>query len=229
MEVEFENLYAQLFDLVPSSSLELERLSSTLVNACYQHQNVKLNTNELLTAEHIRRLRELQKNKEDILSRPDRGTGIVLLNRTDYIDKMNTVSGDRSKSTKMTEKDKTAEIEEVFSKILRCLKQRGVIDASLFERIRSTGTVIPRLYGLPKVHKDGVPLRPILGMCNSPYHALAKWLAKLLESVRVGVEKHCVTDTFTFVDKIRDKLGRLNSALAGRQLFIHKRSYRRKD
>ncbi|VDP69528.1 unnamed protein product [Echinostoma caproni] len=53
-------------------------------------------------------------------------------------------------------------------------------------------------------YKDGVSLRPILDMCNSPYHVLVKWLAKLLEPVRVSLAKHYVQDTFTLVEKIRD-------------------------
>ncbi|VDP96257.1 unnamed protein product [Echinostoma caproni] len=48
------------------------------------------------------------------------------------------------------------------------------------------------------------PLRPILDMYNSPYHALAKWLVELLELSRVSLAKHSVKDTFTFVDKVRD-------------------------
>ncbi|MGL5708699.1 MAG: reverse transcriptase domain-containing protein [Aeromonas sp.] len=70
--------------------------------------------------------------------------------------------------------------------------------------MKPTGTHIPRLYGLPKTHKKGVPLRPILDMINSPYHALAKWLAKLIEPIRKEMTRvHTVRDTFEFVDMIQ--------------------------
>ena len=89
--------------------------------------------------------------------------------------KMDALLSDTTKFRKMeTEKDRTVQIEKSISKLTRCLKQKCVIDAAEFERIPPTGTSIPRLYGLPKVHKDGVPLRPILDLSNSPYHALAK-------------------------------------------------------
>ncbi|VDP88586.1 unnamed protein product [Echinostoma caproni] len=126
-------------------ALELEKLKSTLVNACYQHRSVKVKTSELVTPEHLKRLRDLQKNREIMMSKPDKGAGIVLLNRTDYLQKMKAILSDGSKFTKTTEKDKTAQIEVALSKILRCLKQNGVIDATNFERIRPTGTTIPRL------------------------------------------------------------------------------------
>ena len=85
---------------------------------------------------------------------------------------------------------------------MRTLKQNGLIDTGTFNRIRPTGTVIPRLYGLPKVHKEGLPFRPILDMSNSPYHAVAKWLANILEPVRRHVAKYSLRDTFEFVDSI---------------------------
>ena len=38
------------------------------------------------------------------------------------------------------------------------------------------GAIIPRLYGLPKIHKPGCPFRPILSMVGSNYHAIARFL-----------------------------------------------------
>ncbi|VDP86425.1 unnamed protein product [Echinostoma caproni] len=100
------------------------------------------------------------------------------------------------------ENDKTPQIEKSLSTILRKLKQKDSIDTATFERIRPTGTTIPRLYGLPKVHKSGVPLRPILDMCNSPYHAVAKWLARLLEPVRMTLTQHSFKDATGLIDAL---------------------------
>ena len=40
------------------------------------------------------------------------------------------------------------------------------------------------MYGLPKTHKHGVPLRPILSMVGSFNHSFAKWLGRKLEPLR---------------------------------------------
>ncbi|VDQ08403.1 unnamed protein product [Trichobilharzia regenti] len=69
----------------------------------------------------------------------------------------------------------------------------------MFEQLKPFGSTIPRLYGLPKVHKNDVPLRPVLDMLNSPYHSTAKWLAEILEPVRLNLCKHSLSDTFDFV------------------------------
>lgn len=41
--------------------------------------------------------------------------------------------------------------------------------------------VIAKAYGRPKIHKDGVPLRPIISLIGSPTYKLAKWLYQFLK------------------------------------------------
>ncbi|VDP88379.1 unnamed protein product [Echinostoma caproni] len=124
-------------------------------------------------------------------------------NEGDYVGKVATILTDESKLTKIAhENEKTTRIEESLSTILRKRKQKGFIDTATSERIRPTGTTIPRFYGLPKVHKSGVPVRPMLDMCNSPYHAVAKWLARLLETVRMTLTQHSLKDTTSLIDAL---------------------------
>ena len=54
------------------------------------------------------------------------------------------------------------------------------------------------MYGLPKIHKPGIPLRPILPMCHSAQHSLAKWLVDVLNLVLEFYSGCCVKDSFTF-------------------------------
>ena len=52
--------------------------------------------------------------------------------------------------------------------------------------MKSTGGQLPRMYGLAKVHKATVPVRPVLSMPGSPYYRIAdkvtKWLLVIPES-----------------------------------------------
>ena len=59
------------------------------------------------------------------------------------------------------------------------------------------------MYGLPKVHKQSVPLRPILSMSGSPQFAISKWLCDLLKPAIDFYGAYCVKDSFTFSDKVR--------------------------
>ena len=42
------------------------------------------------------------------------------------------------------------------------------------------------MYGLPKAHKPGVPLRPILSMVGTFNHGLAQWIDRKLEPLRTA-------------------------------------------
>ncbi|KAG8236414.1 hypothetical protein J437_LFUL012835 [Ladona fulva] len=60
--------------------------------------------------------------------------------------------------------------------------------------LRPPAAAPPRLYGLPKIHKDGIPLRPIVSAINSPTYNLAKYLTGLL-SPHVGKCEHHIRNS----------------------------------
>ena len=90
----------------------------------------------------------------------------------------------------------------VFLHLLQ-LKKECLISKQVYEPIRPAGSQRPRMYGLPKIHKKDVPLRPILSMTGSAQHQLAKWLTSLLQPVLQNLSSNCVSDSFTFVKKFR--------------------------
>ena len=68
----------------------------------------------------------------------------------------------------------------------------------MYDRIRPVDSTRPRMYGLPKLHKQDVPLRPILSMTNAPQHAMAKWLTEVLQPVLAKYSERTVKDSFEF-------------------------------
>ena len=204
-EVAFENLMSQTTDLKHTSDKELEYFKSCLVHGCLQYVNSRCNSGPLLTKIHRDALKELYSNKDLLISRQDKGAGVVLLDRSDYLHKMNTILSDVSKFQKLPQdKDSTEKKEHEIAKLLEILKKDNMITPDVYSQLRPSGLNIPRLYGLPKVHKPRVPMRPMLDMSNSPYHQLAKWLAKIIEPVRRKVATHSLKDVFEFIDKVKD-------------------------
>ncbi|XP_046384847.1 uncharacterized protein LOC124155175 [Ischnura elegans] len=61
----------------------------------------------------------------------------------------------------------------------------------------------PRLYGLPKVHKEGFPLRPIVSAIDSPTHNLARYLAKQLQPFS-GRTPTYVRNSAHFIELIKE-------------------------
>ena len=69
--------------------------------------------------------------------------------------------------------------------------------------IKPIGSIRPRVYGHPKLHKQHIPFRPILSMIKSPQHKLARFLIFLLEPVLVYYSQFVVKDFFEVIERIR--------------------------
>ena len=74
--------------------------------------------------------------------------------------------------------------------LLLSLSRAGAIPGPLYERLRSSAGKIPLLYGLPKVHKPGTPLRPIVSFINSPTYQLSKHLVFILSPLVGKSDSH---------------------------------------
>ena len=66
-----------------------------------------------------------------------------------------------------------------------------------------TGASSPKFYGLPKIHKKDIPLRPIVSFIGSVTYGVAKALARILKPC-VGKSSHHVNNTREFADEIRN-------------------------
>ena len=114
--------------------------------------------------ECFRALNSLHSKENIVITKPDKGSGVVILNKNDFIGKMQVILDDPSKFVKLglaSSNDNTANIESKLQKRLLELFKEDLIPKSLYQNIRPTGSLRPRMYGLPKMHKTNVPLQPI--------------------------------------------------------------------
>ncbi|VDO85676.1 unnamed protein product [Schistosoma margrebowiei] len=198
-DVQFENLFSQTNDLIPTSLEDLARFKTTLVDRCQQYKNSKGTTNHLLTTQHRDSLTKLRKDETLTITKPDKGGGVVLMDKNDYMGKMEIMLSDPSKFQKITSNfDINNKVERQLANFLKDLKKKGIITTELHDSIKPTGSFTPRLYRLPKVHKPGLHLRPVLDMYNSPYHKITKWLVRILEPLHKSVVRNSVKDVFNF-------------------------------
>ena len=65
-----------------------------------------------------------------------------------------------------------------------------------------SGAVPTKFYGLAKIHKRGIPLRPIVSSRGSISYEVAKELARILKPL-VGSSLHHVKNTGDFIDHIK--------------------------
>ena len=119
---------------------------------------------------------------------------------TDYDGKIRTLLGDTD-TYKRLPKDPTPAMERRMNGLLLSLTRSGSMSDSLYNWLRSSAGKIPLLYGLPKVHKPEVPLRPIVSFIGSPTYNLSKHLVTILSPL-VGKSSSHVKNSFEFASFI---------------------------
>ena len=158
-----------------------------------------------LKKEDFQILKSLSQRDDIILCRPDKGKGVVLLNKDDYIDKMNHILSDTSKFSEIgpPEYSLIYKIEDKINRNLKQLKDDSILPDHTYRSLYSTGSSFGILYGLPKVHKDNVPLRPILAAYNSPNFSIAKYLVPLLNDITTN--QYTLQNSSQFVPELLEQ------------------------
>ena len=160
----------------------------------------------LILKECIQATKSLRCNENIHVSKPDKGSGVVIMNKSDCISKIHFVLQDNSKFENLgpsSEFDSTANIEAHIRRRLLQPKKEGLLPSKIYSRIRPIGSQRPRMYGLPKNHKQDVPLRPILSITGSAQHQSAQWLTSVIDPVLSLYSTHCISDSFTFADEVK--------------------------
>lgn len=149
-----------------------------------------------LTPMERRAIRELRLNKDIVVLPADKGNATVVMDRKEYSQKTNSLLEDAT-YRKMA-KDPTKVIERKISEAIKTSTipkddQKGLIPKE---------STTPRLYCLPKVHKEGIPLRPIVSAIGSPSHKLARYLCGFFKNI-TGQTEHHIENSTHFIDKLK--------------------------
>jgi hypothetical protein len=104
----------------------------------------------------------------------DKGNATVVLDTSDYNLKIAALLED--KAYRKLKKDLTESVERKTVLLLK----KSSFSEEVSQQLRTQGSRPPRLYGLPKVHKQGVPLRPSVSTIGAPTYHLTKHLSGLL-------------------------------------------------
>ncbi|CAF4535920.1 unnamed protein product, partial [Rotaria sp. Silwood2] len=149
-----------------------------------------------LSDEELAALKSLKSNKNIVICKADKGNSIVILDREVYIKKAEDIL--KGKQFEQLKYDKFyLEREEELNKYILSLYNNNVIDSKLRHQLKSTCSSISVFYGLPKAHKTGYPLRPIISTRGSYQYQLSKYLAKAIREARPQASSY-IKDSFDF-------------------------------
>ena len=112
----------------------------------------------------------------------DKGTAMVVMDSKEYDAKCLEMLSDKDTYEVITKGDPTASLQRQLIDKLKAIKNSGNLSESKYSQMRPSGSKspAPKFYGLPKIHKDGTPLRGIVSSSGSLSYPTAKELARIL-------------------------------------------------
>ncbi|BHF70601.1 hypothetical protein SprV_0301365400 [Sparganum proliferum] len=146
-------------------------------------------------------LRELKADKDMVIVPADKGRATVVLDRTDYLQKAKGLLEDRQFYVPCATNPLKTLTREINGTLL-ALKNSGAITPTDRRMARPQDTALARFDGLPKVHKDGAPLRPIVSLKGTPAYGLAKWLFRRLKFLTAESDT-TVSSSAQFLEKLK--------------------------
>lgn len=189
-----------------NDSIDKPRIRNELVNILTNFKN-RTNHRQLLPQPETQLLNQINYTKKflkdhpDILvSKADKGNTTVLINKTDYIDKISDMLEDNT-TYKCINKDTTATIQRKLNTMVGSWEKQNKITCLEGKLLKSYHGVVAKLYGLPKIHKVNVPYRPIVSSIGTPLYQLSAFLSVILNKT-VGMSRTSVKNSIDFKNKI---------------------------
>ena len=155
-----------------------------------------------LTKDEQQALKRLKNDKEIVILPADKGRVTVVMDKTDYYDKMDALVNDKQ-TYELLKRDPTPALQRKLNNKLLTLKKTEAFDTQRYYRLRCSVPQPPKLYGLPKLHNPGIPMRPIVSFCGSPTYQLSKYLTTILQPL-TDKSRRKLQSTENFIDAIKD-------------------------
>lgn len=123
------------------------------------------------------------------------------MEKAEYDTKMQVLVNDIT-TYRVLKRDPTNKLQDKNNDIVERMYKNKIIDLNEKNSLMCKTANPPRIYGLPKIHKDGTPLRPICSSVNSPSYNLCKYLTNILKNLTKS-SKYNVKDAMEFKNKIK--------------------------
>ena len=164
-----------------------------------QHHNNQCNLNP----SQCRDLTQLKQDNSRVVLTAYKGLAMVIIAQEDYINKALTLLQDTN-TYKVLPKDPTSQLKNKLISLLKDIKLTGGLSTNKYKQLYPTSAVPTSFYGLPKIHKTGTPLRPIVSSMGSITYGDAKELAHIIKPL-VGQSPHHLKNTQYFIQQLQGK------------------------
>ena len=194
-----EGLFSRIKDLnvIKNTHMATQRVKYALRSFAYNFIEIE-DKHFHKDAKRVKTMKNLR--NRFVILKPDKGQGVVLLKKEDYITSMENLFSDRSKFMQVNE-DTTIRRVETIKCYINTMFNRGEVTAEEVKQMRRKGANRARARGLPKTHKtfeNIPPFRPVVDTSNTPY--IGTYLKTLLNPLTAN--EFSMKDTFQVVEEI---------------------------
>ena len=156
-----------------------------------------------LTEEEFKALKQFQQDKTINILKSDKGNATVVMDKNDYEEKMLMLLADNKTYERIDSKvNPLKSIKKELNKLLWKFVKEEKITSPVYSMLKCIKGVKPKIYGLPKVHKVNLPLRPIVAFVGSPTYNLSKFLIIVLSPLLK--QTYSVKNSAQFVNMVND-------------------------
>ena len=145
-------------------------------------------------------LDRLRKDKNRVILTADKGVSMVVMDRDDYNTKAEELL--HQPTYRPIPNDPTNKLKNRLITLLKKIKTEGGLSEATYKRLYPMGAGSPKFYGLPKVHKQGTPLRPIVSSIGAATYQTAKELSRILKPL-VGKSRHHIQNNQDFLEDLK--------------------------
>ena len=109
-----------------------------------------------ITKEDSKVLKELREDETRIILTADKDVAIVVMDKPEYTSKAKVLQ-EGGESYQEIQCDPSSKYKKKLINPLQKIKTERVINSILYKKMFSSGATAPKFYGLPKIHKRGIP------------------------------------------------------------------------
>ena len=120
-----------------------------------------------ITQAEMAALKKLKNNTKLVIKKADKGGGIAVLDLEQYVNKIDGMLSDFN-TYKLTNFDDSYTVKDKADEFIFQLQNSGFLNSRQAKYLTEFIPRCPIFYGLPKVHKKDIPLRPICSQINGP-------------------------------------------------------------
>ena len=199
-KVELEVLYENILSLKDSKVADVNPNIRDQLRA----EGTKVRRNDhsnVITPELKEAAKTLRNNKNIIIRRADKSNVYVILNRSDYRDKLSAILNDGSKFRKITKNPS----EPLKKSVNALIDEALAANPNAFKVLKKViGDYSPGyMYGNVKTHKEQKTLRPIVSQITTPTYRTAKQLDSVIK--RYLPQGYMLKSSTEFVDLLEGK------------------------